>query len=64
MFVDMVINGKVVKSVMEDTDATYNFCSESEARRLSLSLNKDVGQMKAVNSKALLTVGLAKQVPF
>lgn len=64
IFMDAVINGNVVKSMVLDTNATHNFCSKSEARKFSLSLHKDAGQMKAVNSKALPTVGLAKQVPL
>ena len=36
--------------------------SEVEAKRLGLKLQKDAGRMKAVNSKALPTAGLAKQV--
>ncbi|XP_060673257.1 uncharacterized protein LOC125420382 [Ziziphus jujuba] len=64
IFVDAAINGKATKSVMVDIGATHNFCSEIEARRLGLCLQKDAGQMKAVNSKTLPTVGLAKQVPL
>ena len=62
MFVDAILNGKPAKSVMIDTGATYNFISEVEAKRLGLKLEKDVGRMKAVNSKALATTWLAKQV--
>ena len=62
MFIDASLNGKATKSVMVDTGATYNFISEAEAKRLGLKLQKDAGRMKAVNSKALPTAGLAKQV--
>ncbi|XP_062107132.1 uncharacterized protein LOC133818349 [Humulus lupulus] len=62
MFVDATINDKPNKSVMIDTGATYNFFSELEAKRLGLKLEKDVGRMKAVNSKALATTGVAKGV--
>ena len=62
MFIDASLNGKAAKSVMIDTGATHNFISEAEAKRLGLKLQKDAGRMKAVNSKALPTAGLAKQV--
>ena len=62
MFVDATIHGKVAKSVMIDTGATHNFVSELEAKRLGLKIEKDVGRMKAVNSKALATAGVAKSV--
>ncbi|WP_265645587.1 retropepsin-like aspartic protease, partial [Escherichia coli] len=62
MFIDAAINGKAAKSVMIDTGATHNFISVMEARRLGLKLDKDPGRMKAVNSKALATTGVAKQV--
>ena len=62
MFVDAAINGKPAKSVMIDTGATHNFISELEAKRLGLKLEKDAGRMKAVNSKALATTGVAKGV--
>ena len=60
MFIDATLNGKPVKSVMIDIGATHNFVFEVEAKRLGLKLEKDVGRMKAVNSKALATTGLAK----
>ena len=62
MFVEATLNEKPAKSVMIDAGATHNFVSEVEAKRLGLKLEKDVGRMKAVNSKALATTGLAKQV--
>ena len=60
MFVDATLNGKPAKSVMIDTGATNNFVSEIEAKCLGLKLEKDVGRMKVVNSKALATTGFAK----
>ena len=60
MFVDAVLNWKLAKSVMIDTGTTDNFVSEVKAKCLGLKLEKDVGCMKAVNSKALATTGLAK----
>ena len=48
---------------MVDNGATHNFVSEAEAARLGLKLvGDDTGKMKAVNSKAMATVGAAKQV--
>lgn len=64
MFVDASINGKVAKSMMIDTGANNNFISEAEAGRLQLKIEKDVGQMKAVNSKALPILGLSRRVPI
>ena len=62
IFVDVVLNGKPMKSVMIDTSATHNFVSKVEAKRLELKLEKDVGRIKVVNLKALATIGLVKQV--
>lgn len=64
MFLDANINGKVAKSVMIDTGTTHNFVSETEAGRLGLKIEKDVGHMKAVNSMALSTLGLSRGVPI
>ena len=60
MFVDATLNGKRTKSVMIDTSTTHNFVFEVETKCLGLKLEKDVGRMKAVNSKVLATMGLAK----
>ena len=63
LFVDASFNGKAAKSVMVDTGATHNFVSKAEAAQLGLKLvGDDTGKMKAVNSKAMATVGAAKQV--
>ena len=62
MYVKGQIAGKVATSIMVDTGATHNFISEGEARKLGLKLEKDSGRMKAVNSKAFTTAGVAKQV--
>ncbi|KAJ7949948.1 Retrotransposon protein, putative, Ty3-gypsy subclass [Quillaja saponaria] len=62
MFVKGHLGGKPATSVMLDTGATHNFVSEAEAKKLGLKLEKDSGQMKAVNSKSLPTAGQAKQV--
>ena len=52
MFIDATLNKKPTKSVMINTSATHNFVLEAEAKNLGLKLKKDVGLMKAVNSKA------------
>lgn len=62
MFMDANINGKVAKSVMIHTGTTHNFVSEAEAGRMGLKIEKDVGCMKAVNSKALPTLSLSRGV--
>ena len=62
MFVDATLNGKPTKSVMIDIGATHNFVFEVETKHLGLKLEKDVGHMKVINSKALATTRLAKQV--
>ncbi|XP_057959750.1 uncharacterized protein LOC131152113 [Malania oleifera] len=61
MFVDLRINGKSTRA-MVDTGATHTFVSQLEVWRLNLSLEKDTGRMKAVNSVTQPTMGVAKQV--
>ena len=51
-----------MKNVIIDTGTTHNFVSKVEAKSLRLKLEKDVGHIKMVSSKALVTTGLAKQV--
>ena len=62
MFVDVTLDGKSTKSIIINTDTTHNFVSEVEVKHLGLKLEKDVGRMKAVNSKTLAITRLAKQV--
>ena len=47
---------------MVDTGATYNFISKDEVKKLGLKLEKDLGNMKAINSKVFTIAGVAKQV--
>ncbi|XP_021854582.2 DNA damage-inducible protein 1-like [Spinacia oleracea] len=61
MYVDLVVNGRNARA-MVDTDASYNFVSEKEARRLGFLLKKGGGSMKSVNSKAKPILGVAEQV--
>lgn len=63
MYVDLKVNGKATRA-MVDTGATHNFVSGTEATRLGLKLEKDSSRMKAVNSEAQPTHGVAKSVPI
>ena len=51
MYVSATINGQAVRALL-DTEATHNFISEEEAKRIGLKATKDGGTMKAVNSPA------------
>ena len=69
MYVDPTLNGKMARSVMIDTGATHKFISDHGHNRphemgqpLGLKWEKDHGRMKAVNSEALATTGVAKKV--
>lgn len=48
---------------MIDTGATHKFMANIEARQLSLTIEKDQGKFKAINSKALTINGTAKLLP-
>ncbi|KAH6775888.1 hypothetical protein C2S52_013449 [Perilla frutescens var. hirtella] len=61
MFVDVKINGKPVRA-MVDTGATHNYLASTEVKRLGLVLEKGVGRVKAINSAAQPIVGVAKSV--
>ena len=51
MFVETLANGVRVKA-MVDSDATHNFVATRESERLGLNLEKDISQIKVVNSKS------------
>ncbi|XP_022975706.1 uncharacterized protein LOC111475733, partial [Cucurbita maxima] len=64
MFVDATINFQPNRSTLIDSGATHNFIADQEARRLGLTIGRDPGKMKAINSEALPIVGVSKRVPF
>ncbi|XP_022745098.1 uncharacterized protein LOC111295720 [Durio zibethinus] len=61
MYVDLVLNEKTTRA-MVDTGATDTFITPKEAKRCGLKVNKDYGQMKAVNSPAFAISGSSKNV--
>ncbi|XP_021721483.1 uncharacterized protein LOC110689045 [Chenopodium quinoa] len=61
MYVDVVINGKKARA-MVDTGATHNFVTKQEANRLGLKAVHSDGQMKTVNSEAQPTFGVERNV--
>ena len=61
MYVEMMLNGKSTRA-MVDTGATDTFITPEEAKRCGLQVNKDCGQMKAVNSPAFAICGSSKKV--
>lgn len=63
MFVDVKVNGQVVRA-MVDTGATHNFLSDWIVARLGLRVDKGNSKIKAVNSEAKPIVRVAKIVPL
>ena len=61
MYVEAQVNGMFAKAMI-DTDATHNFVSEGEARRLKLKISTEAGWLKAVNSAAKPSQGVARGV--
>ena len=61
MYVEAKVNGMSTKAMI-DTGATHNFVSEEEARRLKLQTSKEAGWLKAVNSAAKPSQGVARGV--
>ena len=61
MYAEAKVNGMSTKAMI-DTDATHNFVLEEEARRLKLQTFKEVGWLKAVNSTAKPSQGVARGV--
>ena len=64
MFMDATIKSRPSKSTLIDSRATHNFIADQEARRLRLTIEKNPGKMKAVNSEAFSIVGVSKRVSF
>ena len=61
MYMEAKVNGMSTKAMI-DTGATHNFVSEEEARRLKLRTSKEAGWLKAVNSAAKPSQGVARGV--
>ena len=61
MYVEAQVNGMSAKAMI-NTGATHNFVSEEEARRLKLRTSKEAGWLKAVNSVAKPSQGVARGV--
>ena len=61
MYVQAEVNGMSTKAMI-DTGATHNFVLEEEARRLKLQTSKEAGWLKAVNSAAKPSQGVAREV--
>ena len=61
MYVEANMNGMSTKAMI-DTGSTHNFVSEDEARRLKLQTSKEAGWLKAVNSVAKPSQGVARGV--
>ena len=59
MYVQAEVNGMSTKAMI-DTGATHNFVSEEEERRLKLQTSKEAGWLKAVNSAAKPSQGVAR----
>ncbi|CAA6654883.1 unnamed protein product [Spirodela intermedia] len=61
LFVEAIINSTPMKALV-DLGATHNFLLEKEAHCLGLSLICTNNKIKAINSKAQTSVGLAQHV--
>ena len=61
MYVEAKPNGMSTKAMI-DIGAIHNFVSEEEARRLKLQTSKEAGWLKAVNSAAKPSQGVARGV--
>ena len=51
---------KTTTSIMVNIGVTHNFISKGEVKKFSLKLEKDLGCMKDVKSKAFNTKGVVK----
>uniref|UniRef100_A0A1S4CQM0 Uncharacterized protein n=1 Tax=Nicotiana tabacum TaxID=4097 RepID=A0A1S4CQM0_TOBAC len=62
MFVDMKVNGKPIRAMI-DTGATHNYLASTQVERLGLVVGKGKGRVKAINSPPQPVGGIAKEVP-
>ena len=58
MYVDAKVNGMSTKA-MVNTGASHNFVSEEEANSLKLQISKEASWLKAINSVAKPSQGVA-----
>ena len=61
MYIELLSGGQKTVALV-DSGATHNFVSTKEAARLGLKLAKDDSKLKAVNSQAQETHGMAKNM--
>ena len=61
MYVELLNEGQKIVALV-DSGATHNFVSTKEAARLDFKLAKDDSKLKAVNSQAQQTHGMAKNM--
>lgn len=62
IYVDMALDGKLATTML-DTGAIHNFMDEKEALHLGLDIARGQGSIKAVNSKAMPTGGIVRNIP-
>nr|CAN77324.1 hypothetical protein VITISV_012650 [Vitis vinifera] len=64
MYVEALVNGKATKALVDTgvTSVTHNFVLEDETKRLELQASKEGGWLKAVNSAAKPSHGVARGV--
>ena len=64
MYVEALVNGKATKALVDTgvTSVTHNFVLEDETKRLELQASKEGGWLKAVNSTAKPSHGVARGV--
>ena len=58
IYIDTVVKGKTSRALV-DTGATHNFLDVKEAKRLGVEFTKEKGLLKAINSAARPTEGVA-----
>ena len=63
LYVELTISGKQVQALL-DTGATDNFLSNTLAQRLHLQIQPEKGKLKAVNSEAISTTRVTRDVEY